>query len=58
MDEITPQQAIRHFGGVKQTAEALGCSRQTVYNWLSVGKGLPPQWQALVREKMNDELKD
>ncbi len=44
---MTPNQAIKKFGGVTQLAKALGISRQTVYNWIDRG-GVPAHWQAFV----------
>ena len=31
---MKPKDVVKHFGGIVQTAEALGVTRQAVYMWL------------------------
>lgn len=35
---MTIEQAIEHFGSVAKLAEALGVTRQTIYNWRRSGE--------------------
>lgn len=35
---MTKQDAIKHFGGVPQLADALGIQRQAIYQWEEIPK--------------------
>jgi DNA-binding phage protein len=35
---MTLEEVIKHFGGVSQTARALGVTRQTIYHWRRKGE--------------------
>lgn len=51
---MTIEQAIEHFGSVTKLAEALGVTRQTVYNWRRSGefpKLRQMQTELIVRER-------
>lgn len=44
---MTPRQAIAHFGGITAFADALGVTRQTVYNWIERDE-IPWKWQCTI----------
>ena len=49
---MTVEQVIQHFGGVSQTARALGISYQAVAQWTSVPEGRQWQIQALTNGQL------
>ena len=52
---MTPEQVIRHFGGEKQAADALECTRQIVNLWKNRG-GIPIRTQAWIQLRTNGKL--
>jgi hypothetical protein len=50
------EQVIEHFGGVMQTAERLGVTRQSVYDWRKIGK-IPFARQAQIELESGGEFK-
>lgn len=53
-DDMTLEEIIKTFGGVAQTARALGVTRQTIYIWRRKGE-IPEvrriQAEVLIRER-------
>ena len=52
--KVTTKEAVKHFGGVKQLADALGIWPQAVYAW---GIFPPASKQYELEVKTNGELK-
>jgi len=52
---MTPEQVIRHFGGEKQAADALDCTRQIVNLWKNRGD-IPIWTQAWIQLRTNGKL--
>lgn len=49
---MTLEEVIAHFGGVSQTARALGVTRQTIYHWRR--KGEMPKLRAMQAQILID----
>lgn len=47
-------EVIKHFGGVRQAAEALGISTQAIYGW---GEDVPAMRQPHIQIVTNGKLK-
>ncbi len=47
-------EVLKHFGGVRQAAEALGISTQAVYSW---GEEVPAMRQPHIQVVTNGKLK-
>ena len=53
---MTPEQVIRHYGGERQAADALLCTRQIVNHWKRTGV-IPRKTQAWIHLRTNGVLK-
>jgi hypothetical protein len=52
---MTAAQLIKHYGGTKQAADAIGVTSQSIRNWLK--RGIPKQWQAWIALDTGGALK-
>lgn len=53
---MTPEQVIKHYGGEREAADALLCTRQVVNYWKRTGK-IPRKTQAWIHLRTNGVLK-
>ena len=53
---MTTSELTTYYGSINDAAQALGVSRQTVYNWQRRGV-IPPRWEALVERELAKRTK-